>query len=57
VLAERSSEDALVGLYDDLSVGGDLAASLRERFGWTERDLLTAWRTRLSDLPGAGGAS
>ncbi len=57
VLAERSSEDALVGLYDDLSAGGDLDASLRSRFDWTERDLLTAWRTRLSDLPGAGGAS
>ncbi len=54
VLVERSGEAALVGLYDDLSAGDDLATSLRSRFGWSERDLVAAWRARLSDLPGAG---
>lgn len=53
VLADRGGEAALVRLYDDLSAGGDLLAALESGFGWTEQDLLTAWRDRLSDLPGA----
>ncbi len=57
VLADRSGEAALLGLYDDLGVGDDIAVVLRSRFGWTERDLVIAWRTRLSDLPGASRAS
>jgi hypothetical protein len=57
VLAERSGEAALVGLYDDLSAGEPLEDSLAALFGWTERELVAAWRTRLSDLPGASRAS
>ena len=57
MLADRSGEAALVRLYDRLSTGDDLDTALRSGFGWTERDLLTAWRTRLSDLPRAGGGA
>ena len=50
VLADRSGESALVGLYAALHQGGDLDAELDSRFGWTEQAFVAAWRQRLTDL-------
>lgn len=50
VLADRSGEDALVRFYDQLDEGVPFARALRSGFGWTEDELVRAWRTRLSDL-------
>jgi hypothetical protein len=50
VLVERRGEDALVDLYDALREGQPLADALRASFGWSEAQLVRAWRTRLSDL-------
>ncbi|MDP2772450.1 MAG: hypothetical protein Q8O61_02750 [Nocardioides sp.] len=50
VLAERGGERSLVRLYDELDSGVPLARALKDSFGWTEAELLRAWRTRLSDL-------
>lgn len=52
VLADRGGEDALVSLYAAANDGTDLAAELRQRFGWTEGDLVAAWRQRLTELAG-----
>jgi hypothetical protein len=52
VLAERGGEDALVRFYREAEGGGSLAGPLRERFGWTERDLVRAWQQRLAELAG-----
>ncbi len=53
-LAARGGADALETLYRRVSAGRDLGADLRRGFGWTEADLLAAWRERLAALPGAG---
>jgi hypothetical protein len=50
VLAERRDEDALVALYDAVRAGRPLDEVLEESFGWSEADLVRAWRARLSDL-------
>ena len=50
VLAERGGEAALVRLYDAVRGGATLEDALRDGFGWSERQLVGAWRTRLSDL-------
>jgi hypothetical protein len=50
VLVERRGEDALVDLYDAVREGQPLADALRASFGWSEAQLVRAWRTRLSDL-------
>jgi hypothetical protein len=50
VLAERGGEDALVRFYRAAEDGGSLAGPLRERFGWTGRDLVRAWQQRLAEL-------
>jgi hypothetical protein len=52
VLADRGGEQALVGLYAAADEGADLDAALRARFGWSERDLVDAWRQRLTELAG-----
>ena len=51
VLAERRDEQALVALYDAVDDGVPVAAALRAGFGWSEADLVGAWRSRLQDLP------
>ena len=50
VLADEGGEDALVGLYEQVSRGQDLAGQLRDRFGLTEAELTARWRQRLRDL-------
>ncbi|WP_193614006.1 hypothetical protein [Nocardioides lijunqiniae] len=50
VLVERRGEDALVDLYAAVREGQPLADVLRSSFGWSEAQLVRAWRTRLSDL-------
>jgi hypothetical protein len=52
-LADRGGQQALVDLYDRTSAGAPLGRTLEQLFGWTTRDLVAAWRTRLSHLPGA----
>lgn len=51
-LADRSGQSALVDLYDAVDSGDSLKAALRTGFGWTSRDLLEAWRVRLSEIAG-----
>lgn len=51
-LADRGGQQALVELYDAVTAGRDLGASLRADFGWTLRDLTEAWRQRLAALAG-----
>lgn len=50
VLADRGGESSLVHFYEQLDAGTPLARALRDDFGWTEGELLRAWRARLSDL-------
>jgi hypothetical protein len=50
VLADRRDEQALVRFYDELDAGVPFARALRRGFGWSEAELLRAWRARLSDL-------
>jgi len=50
VLAERGGEDALVRFYDQADGGGPLTGPLRAGFGWSERDLVSAWQQRLREL-------
>jgi hypothetical protein len=50
VLADHGGEDALVGFYAALNGGSDLIEELRQRFGWTEGELVAAWRQRLTEL-------
>jgi hypothetical protein len=52
VLADHGGEDALVDYYGAVDGGADERAALRERFGWTESQLVAAWRQRLRDLAG-----
>ena len=52
VLAERAGQDALVELYDRATDQEAFETALRERFDWSETDLVRAWQTRLSDLAG-----
>lgn len=52
VLADRGGEQALVDLYAATDKGADLDAELRQRFGWSERELVTAWQQRLEELAG-----
>ncbi len=50
VLADRGGEQALVDLYDRVDAGRSMEGALRVHFGWSETDLVTAWRARLADL-------
>lgn len=50
VLADRGGESSLVHFYEQLDAGVPFARALRDDFGWTEAELLRAWRARLSDL-------
>jgi hypothetical protein len=52
VLADRAGEDALVRMYAAVDGGADLIDQLEERFAWTEREFVEAWRQRLTDLAG-----
>ena len=49
-LADKGGERALITFYDDVLAGTEVAPALRRGFGWSEADLLAAWRTRLADL-------
>ncbi len=53
VLADRGGEQALVDLYARVDAGMSLERALRADLGWSEADLVTAWRTRLADLAAA----
>jgi len=50
LLADVGGEDALVGLYEQVSGGEELAGPLEELFGLTEDELTAQWRQRLLDL-------
>ncbi|MCU1537828.1 MAG: hypothetical protein JWP82_2179, partial [Humibacillus sp.] len=50
-LAVRGGTSALATFYDEVSSGASLGTALRRDFGWSEADLLRAWRQRLSSLP------
>jgi len=52
VLADHGGEDALVDFYAAVDGGADERAALKEHFGWTEGELVAAWRQRLTDLAG-----
>lgn len=49
-LAERRGPDALARLVHRVGAGVPLADGLRTGFGWTEGDLVRAWRARLAEL-------
>ncbi|WP_377323309.1 hypothetical protein ACFJIY_01515 [Pimelobacter simplex] len=53
-LADHRGEGALVDLYRQVLEGDDFAAALRAGFGWSERDLTSAWRDRLADVADVG---
>ncbi len=53
VLAERGGQDALLALYEATSDDGRLQPALREEFGWSDADLVTAWQQRLRALAAA----
>lgn len=54
-LADRSGEDALIRLYDAVLAGEKTGPALRREFGWSEADLVAAWRHRLAGLAGIPG--
>ncbi len=56
LIADVAGEAALVGLYDDVSSGGDLDAALRERAGLGVGDLTRRWRGVLARLAAGGPA-
>ncbi len=51
-LAERRGAETLVAFYDRVLGGTAVATALRSSFGWSEADLLAAWRSRLAVLAG-----
>ncbi|WP_145724378.1 hypothetical protein [Nocardioides sp. J9] len=51
-LADRGGDDALATLYREVLDGAGTADALRRGFGWSEDDLLAAWRSRLAALAG-----
>jgi hypothetical protein len=53
VLADAGGQEALVGLYEQVSRGDDLAGRLQALFGLTEEQLTQRWRQRLLDLAAA----
>ena len=53
VLAERGGQAALLDLYEATSDDGRLQPALRQGFGWSETDLLSAWQQRLRALAAA----
>ncbi|MGA8845779.1 MAG: hypothetical protein WB471_04105 [Nocardioides sp.] len=51
VLADRGGNAAFLDFYETVSSGASVRVQLRRLFGWSEDDLVTAWRDRLSTLP------
>ena len=52
MLAESGDERALVRLYESVDRGATLGSSLRQWFGFGQRELTRRWQERLSDLAG-----
>lgn len=50
VLADRRGQESLVGFYEQVKEGTELAVALDGSFSWSEREFLAAWRARLKDL-------
>ncbi|WP_164775189.1 hypothetical protein [Nocardioides pantholopis] len=50
VLVERGGEDALVELYERADRGEPVGEALTDLFGWSEADLVAAWRDRLREV-------
>ncbi len=55
VLDDRGGQDDVVAFYDAVDGGSSVDQALRELFGWSEDDLVRAWRQRLADLADLAG--